>query len=194
MPNAFVFDPAVHGDDRGVFLESFRAESLEQATGRAFDLRQANVSVSRRGVVRGIHFADVPRGQAKYVTVLAGSVIDVVIDIRVGSPTFAQWDSVELTADNHRAVFISEGLGHLFVATSDSATVHYLTTDSYRPEREHSLHPLDPTIALRLPLDAADVILSPRDEAAPSLDDALADGILPRYDDCLAAYAAAARS
>ncbi len=191
VPHAFAFTPVVRGDERGVFLESYRADLLEEATGRRFDLRQSNVSLSRRGVARGIHFADVPTGQAKYVTVVAGSILDFVIDIRVGSPTFGRWDSVALDDVTRGAVFLPEGFGHLFVAMSESATVHYLTTDVYRPEREHGITPLDPELALELPFAADELLFSPRDEAAPTLDQARQGGLLPSWQECLAVYAAA---
>ena len=188
LPHAWELTPVQHPDERGLFLEWFKAEEFEAATGRSFDLRQANLSVSKRGVVRGIHFAAVPIGQAKYVTCVAGSVLDVIIDIRVGSPTFGEWDAVVLDDVKRNCVFLSEGLGHLFVATSDSATVSYLTTDKYRPGSEHGINPADPALALELPDDA---IMSERDVAAPTLAEALAAGLLPTFDASLAAYAAA---
>ena len=188
IPDAYEITPIVRGDDRGVFLEWYRFDKLSEVTGHPIVLRQANTSVSKKGVVRGIHFADFPIGQAKYVTCVAGSVLDVIIDIRVGSPTFGQWDSVVLDDESRSCVFLSEGLGHLFVATSDSATVSYLTTDKYRPGAEHGINPADPALGLELPEGA---IMSARDVAAPTLADALAAGLLPTFDASLAAYAAA---
>jgi dTDP-4-dehydrorhamnose 3,5-epimerase len=189
VPHAWEFTPVQHGDERGVFLEWFKADEFEAATGRSFDLRQSNISVSARGVVRGIHFADVPAGQAKYVTAVAGSVLDIVIDLRVGSPTFGRWDSVVLDDVTRSCVFVSEGLGHLFIATSESATVSYLTTDKYRPGNEHGISPFDPALGLMLP---SDTILSEKDADAPSLAEAEALGLLPAWQNCLDAYAAAA--
>lgn len=185
VPHAYEVTPVQHADSRGVFLEWFKADAFEAATGRAFDLRQSNLSVSARGVVRGIHFADVPLGQAKYVTAVVGSVTDFIVDLREGSPTFGEWDSVELDDVTRSCVFIGEGLGHLFVATSESATVSYLTTDVYRPGREHGVHPLDTELALPLPNGA---LLSEKDAAAPTLAQALAQGLLPHWDDCLDVY------
>src|SRR5690606_13243436 len=101
--------------------------------GRRFELRQANLSISRQGVARGIHFSDVPPGQAKYVTAMSGSALDFVVDLRLGSASFGRWDSVELTAAARNAVFVPEGFGHAFVATADNTAVAYLTTDVYRP-------------------------------------------------------------
>jgi dTDP-4-dehydrorhamnose 3,5-epimerase len=191
LPGAFVFRPVQHADDRGVFFEAFRADLFEAATGRRFDLRQTNVSVSAKGVARGIHFADVPRGQAKYVTVVAGSIIDYVIDIRTGSPTFGQWEAISLDDRDRVAVFLPEGLGHLFVATSETATVNYLTNDVYRPGSEHGITPLDSELALDLPFARDELLLSPKDVEAPSLAEADASGLLPSYGACLEAYAAA---
>lgn len=191
LPHAVVVEPVVHRDARGEFLEWFRADHLSAATGRAFELLQANLSVSTHGTVRGVHFADVPRGQAKYVTVVAGSIIDILVDLRVGSPTFGQSVEVPLDATDHRALFVPEGLGHLFAVTSESATVCYLATDVYKPDNEHTVSPLDPELALAIPNRDA-VVLSPRDAAAPTLAEALAAGILPTWEACLERYAAAA--
>jgi dTDP-4-dehydrorhamnose 3,5-epimerase len=188
VPHAWEITPVLHEDDRGLFLESYRADLLAEATGRGFELRQGNVSVSKRGVARGIHWADVPGGQAKYVTVVAGSVTDYIVDIRIGSPTFGEWDSVELDDRSRHAVFLSEGLGHLFVVTSETATVSYFVNDLYNPGREHAVTPLDGELALPL----GDVILSPQDAAAASLGEARERGILPDWHDCLAHYASLA--
>lgn len=190
VPGAFVFRPVQHADDRGVFLEAFRADLFEGATGRRFDLRQTNISVSAKGVARGIHFADVPNGQAKYVTVVAGSIVDYVIDIRTGSPTFGQWEAIPLDDRDRAAVFLPEGFGHLFVATSETAIVNYLTNDVYRPGAEHGITPLDTQLALELPFAPDGLLLSPKDVDAPTLAEAEASGLLPSYDACLDAYQA----
>ncbi len=176
------------GDDRGVFLEWFKAEALSAAIGHPFVLAQANCSVSRRGSLRGIHFADVPPSQAKYVTCLSGAVLDVIVDIRVGSPTFGQWDSVRLDDVDRRAVYLSEGLGHAFMALTDDATVSYLCSTGYAPGREHGINPLDPELGIAWPTDI-EALLSPKDAEAPGLHAAAADGLLPSYADCLAFYA-----
>ncbi len=139
--------PVLRPDDRGVFLEAFKADVLSKAIGHPFTLKQMNVSVSSAGTVRGIHFADVPVGQAKYVQCFSGAILDVVVDIRVGSPTFGQWDAVELNSTSRKALYISEGLGHAFCALTDDATVGYLCSEPYSPTREHGIHPLDSTLA-----------------------------------------------
>jgi dTDP-4-dehydrorhamnose 3,5-epimerase len=189
IPDAYEITPKQLADDRGVFMEWYRFDRLAEVIGHPLDLRQANTSVSKRGVVRGIHFADVPRGQAKYVTATHGAVLDYAIDIRVGSPTFGQWDSVLLDDVDRRAIYLAEGLGHAFVALTDDATVSYLVSDVYNPTAEHGVSPLDPEIALVFPEAAGEPLLSPKDVEAPSLADAAASGLLPVWDDVRAFYA-----
>lgn len=189
IPDSYEITPKQFGDDRGVFLEWYRFDKLADVVGHPIDLRQANTSVSKRGVVRGIHFADVPRGQAKYVTATHGAVLDYVVDIRVGSPTFGQWDSVLLDGTDRRAIYLAEGLGHAFVALTDEATVSYLVTDTFDAEKEHGIDPLDPEIGLVFPPEAGTALLSPKDTDAPGLSDAAAAGLLPTWDDMRAYYA-----
>ena len=188
IPDAYEITPKQFSDDRGVFLEWYRFDRLAEVIGHPLDLRQANTSVSKRGVVRGIHFADVPIGQAKYVTATRGAVLDFAIDIRVGSPTFGQWDSVLLDDQDRRAAYLAEGLGHAFVALTEDATVSYLVSDTYNPAAEHAINPLDPDIALAFQVDASDLLLSPKDTAAPSLVEARDAGILPRWEDMRTYY------
>ena len=194
IPDAYEITPKQLLDDRGVFLEWYRFDSLEEVIGHSLLLRQANTSVSRRGVVRGIHFADVPRGQAKYVTATHGAVLDFAIDIRVGSPTFGRWDSVLLDVVDRRAIYLAEGLGHAFVALTDDATVNYLVSDTYNPIGEHGINPLDPQIGLVFPPGAGEALLSRKDTNAPRLDEALEAGWLPNWDDCRRFYAELAAS
>jgi dTDP-4-dehydrorhamnose 3,5-epimerase len=188
IPDSYEITPILRTDDRGAFLEWYRFDRLSEIVGHPLELRQANTSVSRRGTVRGIHFADVPVGQAKYVTALHGAVLDFVVDIRVGSPTFGTWDAVRLDDVARKAVYLAEGLGHLFVALSEDAVVTYLVSDVYTPEREHGIHPLDPDIALSFPSEAGTLLLSPKDEAAPSLREAEAQGLLPNWASVTAFY------
>jgi dTDP-4-dehydrorhamnose 3,5-epimerase len=178
VPGAWEITPRQFGDDRGTFLEWFKDSAFVDVVGHRLDLAQANCSVSRRGVLRGIHYADVPPGQAKYVTCVRGAVLDVAVDIRVGSPTFGQWDSVLLDTVDRRAVYLAEGLGHAFLALEDDSTVVYLCSTGYAPEREHEIHPLDPAIGIDWPSDV-DALLSPKDAAAPTLAEAAAAGLLP---------------
>lgn len=183
IPGAFVVTPRQFPDDRGVFMEGFRGDKLAEHIGHRLDVVQTNISVSAKGAVRGIHYADVPPSQAKYVTAVSGSFVDYVVDIRVGSPTFGQWRSVELDTMTRRAVYLSEGLGHCLAAREDDSTAVYLCSTAYNPEREHGINPLDQDIALAFP-EGLDPVLSPKDTAAPTLSQARQAGLLPSYDAC----------
>ncbi len=185
ISGAWVVTPRVHTDARGSFLEWFRQADVQTGAGRRLAVAQANCSVSRRGVIRGVHFADVPPGQAKYVTCVSGAIIDVVADLRVGSPTFGRWAAVPLDCESRRCVFIAEGLGHALMALTDQATVMYLCSTPYRPAHEHGVHPLDRDLGISWPADA-ELILSEKDAAAPSLGEARLAGLLPDYGQCLA--------
>lgn len=189
ISGAYEVTPLQRADDRGVFLEWYRYDLLAEAVGHPLDLRQANTSVSKRGVVRGIHFADVPVGQAKYVTANRGAVLDFVVDIRTGSPTFGEWDSVLLDDVDRRAIYLGEGLGHCFVALTDEATVSYLVSDTYNASREHGIDPTDPAIGLVFPVEVGELLLSPKDTDAPSLSEAEALGLLPTWSDVRDFYA-----
>ncbi|GAA1289466.1 dTDP-4-dehydrorhamnose 3,5-epimerase [Pseudonocardia aurantiaca] len=177
--------PRVFPDDRGSFHEWFQGSDFRASTGHGLGLAQANCSVSRRGTLRGIHFADVPPGQAKYVTCVRGAVLDVVVDIRTGSATFGQWETIRLDDEFHDAVYVSEGLGHAFLALTDEATVVYLCSEGYAPSREHGVNPLDPGLGIAWPEDV-EPLLSPKDAAAPSLAEAERRGLLPSYEECAA--------
>jgi dTDP-4-dehydrorhamnose 3,5-epimerase len=188
IEGSFEITPRQFPDDRGVFLESFRGDRLAEAVGHRMDVIQTNVSVSSKGTVRGVHFADVPPSQGKYVTALSGSFIDFVVDIRVGSPTFGLWEAVLLDTIDRRAIYIAEGLGHAICSLADDSSVMYLCSAVYDPAREHAINPLDPELGLAIP-EGVTPVLSPKDAAAPSLSDALGRGLLPRYDECLSYYA-----
>jgi len=186
VPGAWEITPRQFGDSRGVFLEWFKNAPFADAAGHGFDLQQANMSVSAAGVVRGVHFADLPPGQAKYVTCPFGAVLDVAVDLRVGSPTFGQWDSVLLDDRERRAIYLAEGLGHAFMSLAEGSTVVYLCSSSYAPGREHGVHPLDDQLAIAWPTTDRDGRpierqLSDKDLAAPTLADAAASGLLPSW-------------
>jgi dTDP-4-dehydrorhamnose 3,5-epimerase len=185
IEGAWVFSPQVHSDDRGSFAEAFRGAEFAADLGYRLDVAQVNCSVSRRGVIRGVHYADVPPGQAKYVTCVAGAILDVVVDLRAGSPSFGKWEAVALDAGTRRAVFLAEGLGHAFMALTDDATALYLCSTPYAPGREHGVDPRDPAIGIAWPLDT-EPVLSEKDAAAPTLDEALRAGLLPSYQECTA--------
>lgn len=187
IAGSFEIVPRQHGDDRGVFLEWFQADRFRDAVGHTLELAQANCSVSAQGVVRGIHYSDVPPGQAKYVTCAAGAVLDVVVDLRIGSSTFGQWDARVLDDVERRGIYLGEGLGHAFMALADRSTVVYLCSTPYAPGREHGVHPLDPDIAIHWPdqgRDGSSLLpqLSAKDAAAPSLSTAAGNDVLPHFD------------
>jgi dTDP-4-dehydrorhamnose 3,5-epimerase len=188
IEGAWVFTPRVLRDDRGAFLEAFRGSEFAADLGYRLEVAQVNCSVSRRGVIRGIHYADVPPGQAKYVSCVRGAILDVVVDLRAGSPGFGKWEAVRLDDDSRRALFLAEGLGHGFMALTDEATVLYLCSTPYAPGREHGVNPLDPAIGIGWEVDGLPdgPVLSDKDAAAPTLDEALRAGALPDYADCLA--------
>ncbi|AYY15659.1 dTDP-4-keto-6-deoxy-D-glucose epimerase [Actinobacteria bacterium YIM 96077] len=199
IEGAWTFTPRQFGDQRGRFLEFFRQDLLEAVLGHPLDLRQANCSISAAGVVRGVHFADVPPGQAKYVTCAVGAVLDVVIDLRLGSPTFGQWDRAVVDDRDRRAVYIAEGLGHAFMSLADGSTVMYLCSSEYAPERERGVHPFDADLDIDWPSEGRDgelltAQLSAKDAQAPTLREARDAGVLPDYERTLAFYTARARN
>jgi dTDP-4-dehydrorhamnose 3,5-epimerase len=181
IAGAYRVDNTVHGDDRGEFVEWFRADRLEAEVGLRFHTLQANLSVSERGTLRGVHYADVPPGQAKYVMCVAGAIRDFVVDVRVGSPTYGQSVFVDLDAHSRGAVVIDVGLGHAFVALEPGTVVTYLVTDVYKPHAEHAVNPLDAQLALDFPLPRESLLLSPKDQAAPTLSLAKDEGRLPLW-------------
>ncbi|MGD1171707.1 dTDP-4-dehydrorhamnose 3,5-epimerase [Mycobacterium seoulense] len=182
IPGAWEITPAIHGDSRGLFFEWLTDREFTEFAGHRFDVRQANCSVSSAGVLRGLHFAELPPSQAKYVTCVRGSVFDVVVDIREGSPTFGQWDSVLLDDKDRRTIYLSEGLGHGFLALQDDSTVMYLCSAEYDPRREHTICATDPAIGIEWPLvNGAAPSLSDRDAAAPGFEEVRAAGLLPSW-------------
>ena len=185
VPGAWEITPQLHADSRGVFLEWFADPGFTAFAGHRFDLRQANCSVSSAGVLRGLHFAQLPPSQAKYVTCLRGAVFDVAVDIRVGSPTFGQWDSVLLDDRTRRSIYISEGLAHGFLALQDDSTVVYLCSSVFNPAREHTIRATDPALGIEWPSDIP-LVLSGRDAEAPTLDEVRAAGLLPSWEDARA--------
>jgi dTDP-4-dehydrorhamnose 3,5-epimerase len=181
VPGAYEITPKQLGDQRGLFLEWYRADRMAEVLGYPLDLAQVNCSVSARGVLRGIHFAEVPPGQAKYVTCVAGAGLDVVVDLRVGSATFGQHDVVLIDTVDRRAVYVGEGMGHAFMALEDGTAINYLLSEPFAPGREHGVHPLDPALGIAWP-DDVEPVLSDKDRAAPTLAEAEAAGLLPSYD------------
>jgi dTDP-4-dehydrorhamnose 3,5-epimerase len=171
---SWLFSPVSLADSRGLFLEAFSVDAFREATGTSLELAQVNLSVSKMGVIRGVHFTGRTPGQAKYVMCVQGRINDVVVDVRPDSMTFGQWDSAVLDDLERRAVFIEAGLGHAFQVLSDSATVVYITSTPYDPNDEYSISSLDPE--LDLPWDLSlPPILSTRDSMAPRLADFFGD-------------------
>ena len=187
VPGAWVFTPRQFPDDRGVFMEAYKSAVFAGYLGFALTVAQVNVSVSKAGTIRGVHFADVPPGQAKYVYCPRGALLDVAIDIRVGSPTFGAVDSVVLDDVDRRAIYLAEGLGHAFFALQDDTTATYLCSTSYNPGTEHGITPVDPELKISWPT-GIEPLLSPKDTAAPTLAQALEQGLLPTWDACRARY------
>lgn len=184
IEGSWVFTPRVFGDARGSFAEWFRSAQFEQTVGHPLRVEQSNISISKTGVVRGIHLASTPPGQAKYVTCMRGRVLDVIVDVRLGSPTFGQHQFVELSEENQRAVYVSEGLGHGFVSLTDDAAFVYLVSEPFNPTGEFGIHPLDPELAIGWPTEV-ELLLSAKDEQAPSLAEVREHGLLPDYQTCL---------
>ncbi|OBI50084.1 dTDP-4-dehydrorhamnose 3,5-epimerase [Mycobacterium kyorinense] len=181
IPGAWEITPQLHADSRGAFFEWLTDRDFTSFAGHHFDLQQANCSVSSAGVLRGLHFAQLPPSQAKYVTCVSGSVFDVVVDIRVGSPTFGRWDSVLLDDQDRKTIYISEGLAHGFLALQDNSTVMYLCSAEYNPQREHTICATDPALGIDWP-GGSELLLSERDAAAPSLEEVSAAGLLPTWE------------
>ena len=171
LVGVLVLEPRVFGDDRGFFMESYNRRSFAQATGLDIDFVQDNHSRSRKGVLRGLHY-QLRQPQGKLVRVTHGAVFDVAVDIRRGSATFGRWVGVELSADNHRQLWVPPGLAHGFVVLSDSADFLYKTTDYYAPEHERSIAWDDPAIGIDWPLAAHGItapLLSAKDRAGQPL-------------------------
>ncbi|MDI6105184.1 dTDP-4-dehydrorhamnose 3,5-epimerase [Actinoplanes sp. NEAU-A12] len=189
IPNAYRITPDRHHDLRGHFYEAFRASELSDAIGYPFVVRQANYSSSRRHTVRGIHATALPPGQAKLVTCVRGAVLDVVIDLRVGSPTYGMVETTRQDEESGVSVYLADGLGHAFLALTDDACMNYLCSEPYVPGTMLEIDPFDPEIGIPWNL-TAEPVMSAKDAGAPTLAAAAAAGLLPMYTDCLAHYAA----
>ena len=170
IPDVLIIEPAVFGDDRGFFFESFNQKRFAALTGVSRDFVQDNHSKSAKAVLRGLHY-QIQQPQGKLVRVTAGAVFDVAVDLRKSSPTFGRWVGVELSAANKRQLWIPEGFAHGFVVTSDSAEFLYKTTDYWAPEFERSILWNDPAIGIDWPLDT-EPLLSAKDKAGTLLADA----------------------
>ncbi|WP_329105720.1 dTDP-4-dehydrorhamnose 3,5-epimerase [Micromonospora sp. NBC_01699] len=187
ISGAWEFVPQQFPDSRGNFLVWYDAVAFADVLGFQLSAVQMNHSVSSRGVVRGIHWADVPPGQGKYVYCPQGALLDIVVDLRVGSPTFGQHEVVRLDTIDYRALYLSEGLGHGFVALEDDTVLSYVCSTGYAPKRERIVNVLDEELALPIPTDITPKF-SERDANGPSLAEVREAGLLPAYDECLRYY------
>ena len=169
IDGAWVYQAKVHQDSRGNFVEWFKHDLVRSQLGRDFSIMQANVSDSKRGVVRGIHFSISRQGQAKWITCTSGSIYDVVVDVRPNSKTFKKWIGVEIPAGSGTSILISEGLGHAFLSLEDDTTISYLLTTPYSPSEELAINPKDPEIGIKWPLNSLQ--FSQKDQEAPFLQD-----------------------
>jgi len=169
LPEVLILEPKVFGDDRGFFMESYNRRAFDAAVGHAIEFLQDNHSRSARGVLRGLHYQLPPHAQGKLVRVAAGSVFDVAVDVRRSSPRFGRWVGVELSAANHRQLWIPPGFAHGFLVLSETALFHYKCTEFYSPKDEYAIRWDDPAIGIPWPLSQP--VLSDRDAKAPLLKD-----------------------
>jgi dTDP-4-dehydrorhamnose 3,5-epimerase len=177
IPEVLLIEPRVFGDDRGYFFETHSTRTWEKA-GLGERFVQDNVSFSRRGTLRGLHLQN-PSAQGKLVMALTGAVWDVAVDLRVGSPHFGEWVAAELSEENHRQLYVPPGFGHGFCVLSETAHFAYKCTALYEPSAELSVRFDDPELAITWPVEAP--LLSPKDEAAPSLAQLLSSGRLTTF-------------
>ncbi|PRY01748.1 dTDP-4-dehydrorhamnose 3,5-epimerase family protein [Allonocardiopsis opalescens] len=188
LDGSYLVTPKIHPDDRGSFLELFNGPAFEAAVGHPLVVRQANCTSTRRDAIRGIHAFALPPSQARYVACPRGAVSAVVVDTRTGSPTFGESVPVELDDQGRQALYVAEGLGLAYMPTSEDATVVYLCSSTYAPQREILVNPLDPDLELPWPRDR-EYVLSAKDRAAPTLREAEKAGLLPDYAACQEWYA-----
>jgi len=170
VPDVLVIEPAVFGDDRGFFFESFNQRRFEEAIGKSVTFVQDNHSRSTRGVLRGLHY-QIAQAQGKLLRVVSGEIFDVAVDIRKSSPTFGMWVGAVLSAENKKQMWVPEGFAHGFLVLSEVAEVLYKTTDFYAKEHERCITWNDPTVAIDWPL-CGEPLLSPKDAAGTAFPDA----------------------
>lgn len=179
----YLIKPAVFPDERGEFAELFSQPAFREAVGHPLTVEQVNCSTSVRGTIRGIHAVALPPGQSRYISCVSGAVIDIVVDIRAGSPTFGESISVVLDAGRRHLLYLAEGHGHGFAPLTDEAAVVYMCSSTYSPTQQVIVNPLDPELALPWP-QASEPLLSEKDRRAPTLREAMAQGVLPSYAEC----------
>jgi len=172
IPDVIIIEPQLHGDERGYFVETFRKDKLEAFLGFTVDFCQDNESKSSRGVLRGLHYQLHPAAQTKLVRVIKGSVLDVAVDIREGSPTFGKHVAVELSGENKRQLFVPRGFAHGFVVLEDETVFAYKVDNYYSPENDSGLAFDDPALGIDWILDRDKLKLSDKDTKQPLLKDA----------------------
>jgi dTDP-4-dehydrorhamnose 3,5-epimerase len=171
----------VFPDERGLFREWFKAEEISSIDS-GFSVQQANYSKSKQWVIRGIHYSLAPEGQSKVVTCASGAVIDVLVDLRLNSPSYLKVEYIELSEDSGNVVYIPSGVGHGFLVESESASVVYLTSSGYSSEFEKAICPTDPALGIKWPLPISALgIISKADTEAPTLSQAIEDENLPNF-------------
>ncbi len=180
IKGAWIIDAVRHGDERGWFQELFKFSTVKEATGFEFFPVQINVSHSSQGVVRGIHYSIAPEGQAKYVSVLDGEIDDYIIDVRIGSPTFGQWEKIRLSATQGNSVLLGTNLAHAFQVVSPQATVCYAVTAEFNPDAEKAINPNCTELNVQWNQDYP-MSLSPKDESAADTLDQQKNYCLPVY-------------
>ena len=179
IEGAWLAESPVWSDDRGFFREWFKSEDLKAVTGRDFGIEQANISLSSADTLRGIHYSIAERGQAKWITCVSGSIKDVIVDLRPDSTSFGHWIEVALSGDSGKAVFISEGLGHAFLALKDNSMVAYLVSTPFSSKDEFEINPLDEKIGINWGVSLRDLKISDKDKNAPTLAERYNEGKLP---------------
>ncbi|MGW8761791.1 dTDP-4-dehydrorhamnose 3,5-epimerase family protein [Streptomyces sp. NPDC055815] len=182
VPGAYVFTPDPIPDPRGVFFEALRSDLVEETVGRPFRPAQINYSTSVRNTLRGIHGVAVPPGQAKYVTCVRGAARDLVVDLRVGSPTFGEHHATLLDAESGRSVYVPEGVGHGFLTLTDDTCICYVVSTLYVPGTQIDIDPLDPDLALPWGFEEPP-LMSEKDAKAPGVREARAAGLLADWHD-----------
>jgi dTDP-4-dehydrorhamnose 3,5-epimerase len=183
IESAWVAESTVWPDNRGFFLEWFKRDEIFNATGVDFSVQQANFSLSAKGVIRGIHYSLAPSGQVKWVTCVSGSIIDVVVDLRIDSPTFKMIEYIELEPGDGKAVLIGSGLGHGFFSKEDNSGVAYLLNSPYTPDLEYDVCPTDPDLGItwgKGNIEQERHVISQKDIFAPTLISRQEQGKLPR--------------
>ena len=169
IPDVIIIEPKVHGDDRGYFVETFRADKLEEFLGYKINFCQDNESKSSKGVLRGLHYQLAPAAQTKLVRVIQGSVLDVAVDIRKGSPTFGQYVSVKLTGENKKQLLVPRGFAHGFVVLENDTTFAYKVDNYYSPENDRGISFDDIDLDIDWILDKEELNLSAKDKIQPKL-------------------------